>query len=497
MFYNDFENPENNSIIDIVKYKEICKVCDEILLSPEANEITVAIPILHVIREHPVFLKQYENLFAKNFNKLNFKFSTKILKSFLYSLLQTISPKKYWYTNKKLLKFYDYIFVSHLLNEEQLDINDDFYFGNIPSYLQKKGKKVLLVLFNHTAIKESKFRDKWPGENDVQRLILSKNTGILNEIKYYYKVYQEKIRLLKISKKENNILKKSIINLATSETRPIINNLQFSKQFYELFKNSRTNNVIITHEGHAWEKIIFSNSRINNPYIKCIAYQHALIFKEQHSIRRKLQQIYNPDIILTSGIIGKIQLEKTIKDIPIKVFGSNRISNSQFEKFNKSDSKTILVIPEAINSECIILFQFSLICAKFFPDYDFIWRLHPLMTFNQLNSENFNMNSLPKNIIISQKSLEQDIKISKFALYRGTTTIINCILNGIIPIYIQKNDELSIDPIYEINNNILSYSNPIMLKYYFNKQFDTNDIYYKKIYDYANNLFTKIDLELL
>jgi len=41
------------------------------------------------------------------------------------------------------------------------------------------------------------------------------------------------------------------------------------------------------------------------------------------------------------------------------------------------------------------------------------------MTFNQLKSENFSINSLPKNIIISQKSLEDDIKISKFSDLKG------------------------------------------------------------------------------
>mgnify|MGYP000108694832 CR=1 FL=1 len=71
MFYNDFDNPQNNSLIDLEKYKKICKVCDEILLSPDANEVTVAIPILHVIREHPVFLKQYQSVFDNNQIKKN------------------------------------------------------------------------------------------------------------------------------------------------------------------------------------------------------------------------------------------------------------------------------------------------------------------------------------------------------------------------------------------------------------------------------------------
>ena len=39
MFYNDFDNPENNSIIDLEKYKEICKVCDEILLFGKIRSI--------------------------------------------------------------------------------------------------------------------------------------------------------------------------------------------------------------------------------------------------------------------------------------------------------------------------------------------------------------------------------------------------------------------------------------------------------------------------
>ena len=45
------------------EYIKLCNSCDEILTSPMSTLERVAIPWLHVIREHPVFLQRYEHLF--------------------------------------------------------------------------------------------------------------------------------------------------------------------------------------------------------------------------------------------------------------------------------------------------------------------------------------------------------------------------------------------------------------------------------------------------
>jgi hypothetical protein len=38
------------------QYREICKTCDEILMDDSSGIACTAIPFLHIIREHPVFL---------------------------------------------------------------------------------------------------------------------------------------------------------------------------------------------------------------------------------------------------------------------------------------------------------------------------------------------------------------------------------------------------------------------------------------------------------
>ena len=44
------------------QYKKICECCDSLLLSNETSDERVAINWLHVIREHPIYLKEYKNL---------------------------------------------------------------------------------------------------------------------------------------------------------------------------------------------------------------------------------------------------------------------------------------------------------------------------------------------------------------------------------------------------------------------------------------------------
>jgi hypothetical protein len=510
MFYNDFDNPENNSIIDLEKYKEICKVCDEILLSPDANEVTVAIPILHVIREHPVFLKQYESVFdipKIKKNKAKFSIEFKIALKFIINLFYKLFfSKKYWHATSILKKNYDYIFVSHLLNVDQAGQNDDFYFGDIPNLLVQKGENVLIVLLNHTGVPNNLLCSKWQHKH-VTRVLLTSDIGFFKELKAVFKILFEFKRLNKELKKEKSILKKGILLLAKNQFYPTLDNYRKSQQFLRLAKITSPKNIVTTFEGHGWERIFFSSFREFIPNVKCFAYQHALVFKEQHAIRRNLQKKYNPNTILTSGLCAKNQFFKSnnFSHIDIKILGTNRVPNKNLINkneinFNRSHNQTILVIPEAINSECILLFEFSINCAKLLPDINFIWRLHPLMDFNKLFNQNPHLLLRPGNIIISKDTLEDDILRSQKVLYRGSTAIINCILSGLKPIYLRIHNEMTIDPLYDAHFYKLIVSCPQdLVQYFLNENLNSKgeEVDQKKLLVYCHNLMSPFDISTL
>ena len=110
-----------------------------------------------------------------------------------------------------------------------------------------------------------------------------------------------------------------------------------------------------------------------------------------------------------------------------------------------------LVLPEGIKSECDLLFEFSIECALSAPNIQFIWRLHPIISFESLVSQNIRLQQLPDNILISRETFEKDITRCGFALYRGTTAIVQAVLGGLRPVYLQKKDEMTIDPLYRMN----------------------------------------------
>ena len=139
------------------KYKLLCSNCDSVLLASEASIETIAIPWLHVMREHPIFLSQYEDLFiTQSFRKTLTKYFTHTSKKIIqwikliwYSLKLS---NNFWIGELKKSNSVDVIFVSHLLNISQLSSEDDFYFNKVPHDLVKRGFKVLIVLINHTSV---------------------------------------------------------------------------------------------------------------------------------------------------------------------------------------------------------------------------------------------------------------------------------------------------------------------------------------------------------
>jgi hypothetical protein len=450
------------------QFKLICKECDQILMSSDSTIETVSIPWLHVIREHPIILERYIDLFnpatiyRANIQKMwrylrnNAGWIRQIIRSFFFN----VQP---WFGFEKLEKEIDVIFISHLLNANQAGQNEDFYYSDLPQQLIKNRTSALVALINHSGQSAAHLVGKWEN-NIVPRLILSSSLRFSEEYAIHRRLKKEALRLKKMAKNKETRLGRAILERASEEalSNGSHTTIRMSLQISLLVAKLKPKIIIITHEGHSWERITFAAARKELPNVCCIAYQHAALFRLQHAIRRNLAPQYNPDRILTSGAISKAQLEHEpgLHGIPVSILGSNRTfkeSGKKIRKFSHLEKQeclfknACLVIPEGLDNECSLLFEFSLACAKFFPDIQFIWRLHPLVTFQYLMARNPKLRYLPGNIVLSQSTLEEDITRCRWALYRGTTAIVQAVIAGLRPIYLQLPGEMTIDPLYALN----------------------------------------------
>ena len=302
--------------------------------------------------------------------------------------------------------------------------------------MQQNGYNSAIGLINHTKNDKPSFF-KNLNQRSIGFFLFSRNLSFISEISFFFKIVKEAIELLKIRRKTvDPFLKKVILTaIFDSFSKTAVNSLRIHRQVQHLVKEYNPKFVVVTYEGHAWERLAFAAARSSNSSVKCIGYQHSAVFRLQHAIRRSLAQRFNPDIIFCSGVVGKSKLDIAVglKSIPKFVLGSNRsIDNfplKNTKEFMNAKLDSCLVMPEDDISECNILFEFSIECAKELPNVKFIWRLHPLVTFSSLTKLNKKLRKLPSNVFLSNDTLAEDIKKCNIALYRGTTAIVQAVGN--------------------------------------------------------------------
>ena len=188
--------------------------------------------------------------------------------------------------------------------------------------------------------------------------------------------------------------------------------------------------VLITFEGHAWERVLIKALKDMNNNLKIGAYQFSSTTKYQHSIFRKLKKNYNPDIIFTSGKITNEKFNKKF-NTNIKIIGSNKFF--KIRKIRKTKKhKVFLFLPEAFFSETLVLYDYAVKCAKIYPDTKFVFKCHPMM--NKFLDNNKEL----KNLRISKKDIKQELSKSDYTIFRDSASIYQAVLNGSIPIYLKK-----------------------------------------------------------
>ncbi len=425
-------------------FEKLIEILDEVLKENEGMNVR-AIPWLHFIRYHPVFNSQYQILFS---NKYKFLFFLIILYikgiiNIILTLLRSLFIKP---SNSYLseIKNIDIFYVSHLINPN-VDNKKDFYFDDLISRLGNEGYSFAGLLINH--LKTNLTDDIKKITERKRNYILSASLDFKTEIEFA--TIQIKVFLKFLFKSESNQLKSRINFLISgfSISRPTFLNIRLSFIFKKLLDYHKPKLVFITYEGHAWERILCNILKVNFNKAKIIGYQHSFIFKNQHAALKSFDFNFDPHYILTSGEISRERIinSNIAKNIKVDILGSKRFGDTNNTNIRpaKKFSNRVFVIPEGIESECKILFDFCLNYSLRRDNLEFIFKLHPQISLNDFVNKNPIYKNLPKNC---QWFTKHSFKNSDWVLYRGSTFIVELFKKGLQPIYLShKSDYKSID----------------------------------------------------
>jgi hypothetical protein len=448
------------------EYRFLCEACDRILLEQPMRLERLSLSWLHVIREHPVLLARYERLFAGPLKSLSaWMGSKRILTEVLRRLRQFSRALRH----KPVVGLFgnaDLLFVSHYINTAQVQADTDFYFGTLPTELAEQGLRVVVALIDHTSSSSTQARFL-PQTPNLLRVVLPNTLDLSDELGMVRAMYGLASDLTKT--KESSVLAGNIRLAAAAEALAdsTFQAHRIARQIASLVEQLDPRVLVTTYEGHAWERAVFFAARRAHVGIKCIAYQHAALFRLQHAIRRSLGDGADPDAIWTSGNVALEQLRAlpAMKDMQISELGSPRAPLKSTATDNPprvpfGEAFTCLVLPEGLFSECETLFEFSLACAAVYPQAEFVWRLHPIISFESLVQRNPRFRDLPSNVRVSKLPISVDLAQSNCVLYRGSTAVIQAVLEGVIPVYVKLDNEISIDPLFDVEDGVGRISSP-------------------------------------
>ena len=437
-------------------YRRICEACDRALSASDTTLERVAIPWLHVLNEHPANLTQYAQLFERRKASLSdFLGATKRFLSVTKTFMKALIFRRQINIPPKV----DVLIISHLLNQSQVGAVEDFYFGKLPEFLIAKGLNTVVALRNQVSKGIDFTECSWP-TTMARRILLPETLSWLNELRLKHKLREEAVRLKKTVLRITNDFDARIYETAAQQAvaPSAIATLRLHTQIKDMVKVMQPTSIVVTYEGHAWERIVFAAARSVNPYIRCIGYHHTILFPRQHAISRTLCQPYDPDIICTAGHVTREILEKSfgLGCISVVTVGVHRQQNLEVifsEKVRAQFAPACLVIPDGTISECLLFFNYVLKAAIELPTINFIVRLHPVMPLSTIIDCDVRLKSLPRNVQISNDEIEIDFERCRWVIYRGSSAVIRAVATGLRPFYLKPaNEILNIDPLNKMNS---------------------------------------------
>jgi hypothetical protein len=443
----------------------IVEQCDAVLTKYAANTSIAGIAWLHVLNSHPSNQAKYVYVFNKRGtvkSLLNFvSRSGAVLADLFLSLIGYQKNNDY----KQVSADTQILFISHLVNVKAAENDPDFYYQELPEYLETQQQRTAIALLNHTkGFKGWAGKKNNPLKQTPQRFVFPRRLGFYSECILLSRALSTALFFIKQAFSETNSTKKYFFIELAANTFSVdtLRAFRIHEIVKHIIQHTNIQAIALTWEGHSWERLVCHAAKTAPRKILSIGYQHTILFPSSHALKRSFDPMYDPDRILTVGEITKNILASSpgMNQIAIKEYGSPRLKEKK-----KYTEKTVLqngclVAPEGLIDECIRLFTLGIETAKLLPDIHFIFRTHPTMRFEDLQINDTRLQNLPSNIIISSfKNIDDDFARCSWVVYRSSSVSFFATLAGLRPLYLTMDDELSVDPLYALKSWRLQVKN--------------------------------------
>jgi hypothetical protein len=435
------------------QYAEIAAACDRLLRAPGASLARLAVPVLHFLNEHQGSLRQYASLLTEHSDARFYDLPKAVIRAARALIRSLVAPRPAALHQSPI----DVVIVSHLLKPEQLHQGDDFYFGDLQSHLSDHGVTSLLVLISHLTVARS---GQDTGSLPFPRTILPAAVSPATEWNIWRKCAGAWRALRREAARARNSVDIRLAMLASRQalSESTVVNLRMHAAVANICQAVNPKIVITTYEGTVAERLIWHAARTARRRPLCVGYQHAMVLKRAHAIRRPVAAPgidCDPDVILTLGEIPHAALAASaeLQSVRFIEYGTHRRATLPALSQPHHRPRHCLVLPDAGYDECATLFDFALDCARRSPDISFVLRPHPMVDTRLLLRRLPFLQQLPDNVSLSvEKPLEQEFAQTRYCLYRGSSAAMHAVRAGIKPYYLARPGELPFDCLFELGD---------------------------------------------
>jgi hypothetical protein len=344
----------------------------------------------------------------------------------------------------------------------------DFYFGGLQKRLMDRNVPMLLLCGNAGSLDAISFGKAYASAVPPFRL---PELCLLQGLDPLWMALRQIIASVKLTRlafrAKDSLLRRALGLAALDSLAPqTLRDALYSRIAQTACRTWRPKAFLTLYEGHAWEKCAWRGAKIGHPGCRTVGYQHTVLFQESLAMTRPpfdRTSRFVPDAVAGTGDIPLDLLRPSHEPQGCSIvrLGSFRYQEGRASEPGDPVRRWILVTPEGMLPETKALFEFAARGARTLPGAVFVIRTHPALPIEQV------LPQLPQdflrlpNVMVSQeKEISADFRRCSFLLYRGSSTVLYSILQGLRPICLRVPGMIDTDPLYDLKSWRLHCSTP-------------------------------------